>query len=861
MEKKFKLRAKEPTKKNPKYKLRKLSIGVVSFMCGFTIFFGGSAIANAQDLKINTETKIVDKSKWPSMIPDRIDEGRSLTQGLTFRANTADSGIENTISINKEAVLNELGEDGYVVANPFLLSAEDKEHILDVIKSTNPKFFEGDTGNRRELIVTDNGELKFKNSEEGTIEDGGKTYSIEEFFGAGGLQSLIDRNSQEDNSFKHVPISKLVTYKLPQNAFISVEENPLKPGKKIFIDFSKYGGNKEEAADAISNMNLSDFPPELDYVKFAILNTLVNTLKEEGFNLRYQNFSIEHPKGVDMWKTADGKTVVGNNDATVFLDDSNNAGLAMNIGYFDAEGNIPKIGGIPGEFTTFNEGLGNGPALNVDIYNMITEHSEDIKESEANKTPPSVKDNGANVTSNQTPEEIKTAILGAVTAPPTATKKIIGDIPSGNGTHVSKVAVEYEDGSFKEIDVPVNISEKADAPALAEANATYGVGANNKDTLVKDAITKANAGVTNVDNLTIVSVDGSESNTNLPDAVKEAGAYTVRATVNFTKDGQNYENQPVTINVKVTDEAKTYPANVNGNVTKDENQVTPENTEAIKTEIASKVTLAEGTPDEVKNNTTIAVEGDLPRGTGTHKVNVKVAYPDGTSETKQVDFIITVTDKEATIQPLGGWTNPRLSILPDNLGTTPVANQGVGKVIEYTSEQWNTSNNYNNFGWKPIGSKVGINKDGLSGVAIITPAGERTLASQGALYQDGFIPNSQSNSSSGNNNSLILANYADRESYKGVYRLVDVRGEKELSWKSSYTGYNYPNQQTDAFEVNFYDNDTKTLLGKKRVDTRYLEAATGVLMIPKGTNTIRVELVPLYNGEKLDLSLEYRLGL
>ncbi|MGU8670547.1 YSIRK-type signal peptide-containing protein, partial [Clostridium perfringens] len=194
-----------------------------------------------------------------------------------------------------------------------------------------------------------------------------------------------------------------------------------------------------------------------------------------------------------------------------------------------------------------------------------------------------------------------------------------------------------------------------------------------------------------------------------------------------------------------------------------------------------------------------------------------------------------------TVQPLGGWTNPRMGILPDNLGET-LAPNSIGKVIEYTSEKFDQSLNKEQFGWKPISTKVGISKSGLN-----------ALARPQINYQDGFIPNSQNRNDSGNNNSLILANYAEQSNYQGVYRLVDVTDQKELSWKASYTGYNYPNNVGEKFKIIFYNNDgmNKVKLNEKVIDTNLINGATGVMMIPKGTKTIRVELVPLYNNNNI----------
>lgn len=201
------------------------------------------------------------------------------------------------------------------------------------------------------------------------------------------------------------------------------------------------------------------------------------------------------------------------------------------------------------------------------------------------------------------------------------------------------------------------------------------------------------------------------------------------------------------------------------------------------------------------------------------------------------------------VQPLGGWTNPRITILPDNLGSTPATNQASGQVIDYSKDELNNASNASQFGWIPIGTKVGINKSGLSGVVVPTQQGPKTLAQVKMTYQDGFVPNAQVETN--NINTLVLANYSDRDAYKGVYRLVNVSGEKELSWKLSTTAYNQPigGMPTDAFKVNFYDNEKNELLASKQIDPRLVTTVNGAMMIPKGTNIIKVELVPLYNGQ------------
>ncbi|MFY8264678.1 Rib/alpha-like domain-containing protein, partial [Clostridium perfringens] len=864
------LKPNEPSKKNPKYKLRKLSVGVVSFLAGFTVFYGGSVAVSAKEISpqgvgvvieqsvnenkgippkeqnqesvstggdttnktdkfskeqkeekekrvesnenskaetsndveanglaeksvnskdevsdanstINTvdnneastneikdtvdntepsksikaETKsTTDKSNWPSMIADRSEGGKPLKEGTGFYAASNESHDE--VSINKDAVLAVLGENGYKVANPFLLSAEEKAYILEKIKETNPAFFEGDTTNQRELVITDNGELKFKNSDGPTIEVDGKTYSIAEFFGDTGLQPLIDRDPQSTENFRNVPISKLVDFKGSTSNGVQVMEDPLKPGKKLFIDLEPYGGNKEDAYDDIMGKELNELPPELQNLKFAALNSLVDSLKAEGINPRFQNYSVVNPEGIDMWRTADGKIVVGNNNTTVFLDTSNKSGFNLNIGYYDAKGNKPTVHGDPGNFNTWNDGLGDGPAIGLDLYDIIVSNSSDIKESEAYKNPPIVNKEGAYYLLTQTPGEQKNLITNAVTAPETAKKTVVGTIPNTDGTANVKVVVEYSDGSYKEVEVPVTVQDQWD---------------NEK--------------------------------------------YTPNRT-------------PVTYNQGTSEQER------NNAVLNAVNGTNPEGG-------VFKKVLVGVTPDNVGDNQT---------------ATVKVTYKDGSTEDVSVIVNVKAIEKEPQLQKLGAWTDTNFAELPSNLGDKPAQNQGSGSVIEYTSEDWNNMVNYNKFGWKPIdGGKIGIGKNGLDSLNRARQYG------QVLNWQNGYT-GSQNNYTNVNNNSIILANYEDRDNYKGVYRDVDVTGEREIAWKGISSALSYPNSNKDEIEIKFIDisTDKHREITSKVLNSNYSGDMAHVVQLPEGTTKVRVELRPKYNQiAQFDSLSNYRL--
>ncbi|ELU5588359.1 YSIRK-type signal peptide-containing protein, partial [Clostridium perfringens] len=746
------LKPNEPSKKNPKYKLRKLSVGVVSFLAGFTVFYGGAVAVSAKEISpqgvgvvieqsvnenkgippkeqnqesvstggdtttktdkfskeqkeekekrvesnenskaetsngleanglsqksvdsedsvsnsnstintvdnkdaskneikdtvdntepsksIKTETKsTTDKSNWPSMIANRSDEGKPLKEGKGFYANSNESHDE--VSINKDAVLAVLGKYGYKVANPFLLSAEEKAYILEKIKETNPAFFEGDTTNQRELVITDNGELKFKNSEGSTIEVDGKTYSIAEFFGDAGLQPLVDRDPQSSNNFRHVPISKLVDYKGSTSNGVQVMEDPLKPGKKLFIDLEPYGGNKEAVYEDIMDKNLSELPPELQDLKFAALNTLVESLKAEGFNPRFQNYSAVNPEGIDMWKNADGKIVVGNNNATVFLDTSSKDGFSLNIGYYDAQGNKPKVRGIPGNFNTWNDGLGDGPAIDVDLYELIMNNSEDIKKSEAYKNPPIVNKDGAHYLSTQTPDEQKNAITNAVTAPKTAKKIVVGTVPDTDGTSNVKVVVEYLDGSYKEVEVPVTVVTQTDAQKYDPTVSAGSVSVNKDDVTTPEQKETLKTDILN--KVTVPAEAGNVTKEVQGDIPTTVGSHQVPVKVTYADGTEDTVN--VTVDITETDTQKYDPTVSAGSVSVNKDNVkTPEQKETLKTDILNKVTV----PAEA-GNVTKEVQGDIPTTVGSHQVPVKVTYADGTEDTVNVTVDITETQAQ-----------------------------------------------------------------------------------------------------------------------------------------------------------------------------------------------------------------------
>ncbi|MGU8670472.1 Rib/alpha-like domain-containing protein, partial [Clostridium perfringens] len=201
-----------------------------------------------------------------------------------------------------------------------------------------------------------------------------------------------------------------------------------------------------------------------------------------------------------------------------------------------------------------------------------------------------------------------------------------------------------------------------------------------------------------------------------------------------------------------------------------------------------------------------------------------------------------VTEKEATLQPLGGWTDTNFAELPSNLGDKPAPNQGAGKVIEYSTEEWNKSDNYNTFGWKPIdGGKIAFSKDGFN--AINRPGGAMS-------YQDGFVGASIPDNRSGNNNLLILANYQDKNNFKGVYREVDVTGEREIAFKSNVSGLTLL-PSGDKFKVRFVNAETNTEIANHIIETAQTTSTNRVVMLPEGTNRVRVELIPLYNQTQI----------
>ena len=783
----------ETLKKNPKYKLRKLSVGVVSFLTGFAVLYGGSVTVSAQevanqdkrvleelvneikepnapdmvdisteepkvygesqetvDTDETTETSInentfnenkeEDKSHWPSMIADRSNEGQPLATGIGFRTATSNSE-ENVVKINLEAALKVLGGYGYKVANPFLLSSEEKAHILAKIKETSPEFFANDTTNKREIEVTDNGLLKFKNSEASTVEDAGKTYSIDELFDEADLEPLENRNNSSLNPLKKVPISKLVDFKSSNSNGLQASEDPLKSGKKLFIDLTPYDGDKESAYNDIMTKELSELPTDLQDVKFAALNSLIESLKKEGFNPRFQNYSVENPNGIDMWGTGASKNI-GANNATVFLDTSNKTGFYLNIGYYDDQGAMPTVHGIPGQFNAWKDSLGDGPAIGVDLYELIVNNSADIMESEASKNPPTVNNTGAYYISTQSLEEQKTAITNAVSAPTTATKTVVGAVPNTDGTSNVKVVVKYEDGSYKEVEVPVTVKQQWD----------------------KEIYTPVTT--------------------------------PVEYIVNTPKDKR--------------DEA-----------------------------VLAAVTATNPAGGTIK---TKEIVGATPNVVGDrYVVTVKVVYADGSEENASVDVKVTsvaVTEKESTLQKLGAWTDTNFEVLPSNLGDTPAQNQGAGRVIEYSTEQWNESDNYNIFGWKPReGGKIAFSKDGFN--AINRPPGNIT-------YQDGFVGASINDNRLGSTNLLILANYQEKDKFKGVYREVDVTGEREIAFKSSVSGLTLL-PSGDKFKVTFINAETNVEIATHTIETAQTPSTNRVVMLPEGTNRVRVELIPLYN--------------
>lgn len=255
MENKRKIVAKQQVKKNPKYKLRKLSVGVVSFMCGYALFFGGTYVAHAEE---NTVSKIIAVPNDKETKPEEAENTEEVTKKEENKkeVENTEEKINNTIIESKDAERN-LPKETRLTYKSSSTLAEKKEAIINAIKKENPQAVEATIED--EATIPENVEENVPIHKEDKTENLENNNVIDKFK----LSSMVaDRSNEgmpliEGTSFRNTPqeytnIVKISSKYYSEAPKVRVNEN----GKKTEYPMTLVGENYE--VSIVSEFNFLD---------------------------------------------------------------------------------------------------------------------------------------------------------------------------------------------------------------------------------------------------------------------------------------------------------------------------------------------------------------------------------------------------------------------------------------------------------------------------------------------------------------------------------------------------------------------------------------------------------------------------
>ncbi len=232
--------------------------------------------------------------------------------------------------------------------------------------------------------------------------------------------------------------------------------------------------------------------------------------------------------------------------------------------------------------------------------------------------------------------------------PPTITV-VTAKIPDTDktGTTNVPVTIKYEDGTTTTVQVPVIVTDtNADeyTPNVEPVEEPYNTGKEKTKEDVIAAVTVPDWPEDKKKDLTFAIVDENK----IPSGTKP-GTYPVKVTVTYPDHTTDEVTVDVTIKNKQSDtfEPKATP------VVKPYSTDKEKTKEAVKQAVKQAVTV----PDWPKNKvdeptfTIISKDDDIPDGTkpGNYPVEVKVTYPDGTTDTVEVP--VTISNKQSELYP------------------------------------------------------------------------------------------------------------------------------------------------------------------------------------------------------------------
>lgn len=239
-------------------------------------------------------------------------------------------------------------------------------------------------------------------------------------------------------------------------------------------------------------------------------------------------------------------------------------------------------------------------------------------------------------------------------------------IPATNqtGTTNVPVTITYKDGTSTTVQVPVIVKDwnKDEYPPSAEpVEEPYGTSKEKTKEAIKNAV--------NVDlpedkknELTFEIVDEKT----IPDGT-EPGTYPVKVTVTYPDHTTDEVTVDVTIKNKQSDTFEPTAKPV----------VKPFGTDKEKTKKAVTDAVTVDWPKDSKKQPTVTItskDDDIPNGKtpGNYPVEVKVTYPDGTTDT--VDVPVTISSKESDAYP------PKADSITKKNGEKPSDEEIIGKV-------------------------------------------------------------------------------------------------------------------------------------------------------------------------------------
>lgn len=501
--------------KKPKYKIRKLSIGVVSFMFGFYYCIGG---------QVSAESSLVD-------LDNNID--KSLNSSTIY----VDKEENKENNINKSTTV-------------FRMAADTVPTYSQSIQIKNDKgIFSGDSLTLRMKKGTITRDYTINKDEYGNY--------------VGTIDSIINFNTQEifsrDNAIQIIttPDKNYINGILRNDVFSVTKLNNNNIDFIVENDNKIFDNNYNIFSFTITNKRISPFGILSVYLEYEKLPGYENVnlpenkiiFSQMGINMN-SCFYFEVPYGAKV-------TIKG-------LENTNSPEI---IKFTD----INKNG-------TFNIKTRNlGPNIISNTSYMYMNMPDGIKNADATSNEGSPSVSSVTYSSDKDKEFMRNEILNAVTFPNNRGIKIDKSIEGSIPTKPSEEAVEvpilltYQDGSKRIVKVPVIVTKQTQAQkdtALTATEVRYKTNATEQEIeeKIKEAVSTTTQGIT-IENKEIIG--------KIPDAYTNGQAENVEVKVTYADKSTKTIQVPVVV---LQTDAQKYKPTVSGNVSVNKDKVSDQET-------------------------------------------------------------------------------------------------------------------------------------------------------------------------------------------------------------------------------------------------------------------------------------------